>query len=204
MVAGTRTYRNGDVLHCRDPLALCASCRKPQASGAGLGWFSLSGVYHFKDEAAGDAFGNHGNKLKRAKRSARRAQASQCCRCYGCNWVHALDQHSAVLVVVSALLVLGFGLAVLAGWALVGAAAAAVEQDGARELALCGVGILVAVGSCLLLGPFRRAAEGWGAGSLWQVPPLGLVTDAWSIVVLRRIPNVEADIRWDRPVSRMW
>ena len=37
LVAGTRTYRNGDVLHCRDPLALCASCRKPQASGAGLG-----------------------------------------------------------------------------------------------------------------------------------------------------------------------
>ena len=222
LVDGTRTFRNGDVLHVRETAPCCVKCRGPNTSGTNLEWFSLTGSYAFHEPLAGDAFGNNGKPLGTKKRSKLKfrlqrsgvggSQATgtsapnrRCGKAISCwRFLKRLDIHALVLVVFAAILGTAFGFAVIGAWTMFGAGMASFGSAGGLGLAVLGAGILFGMCVCALFSPCRRASEGWGYGSLWQLPPLSLVTDVWAIVALQKLHNVDVDIRWDRPISRMW
>lgn len=72
-----------------------------------------------------------------------------------------------------------------------------------RSLAAVAMAATVVL-SVTCAGP-RRAAEGWGRGSLLtQAPPWGPLLDAISVLRRARLRNMALDIRWRRPVSPAW
>ena len=247
---GARTFRNGDSIRCREPPALCRHRCCPGRGGESGGtgalaaWFALSGLYKFVDALAGDAFGNGGKPLRKRARTTRMGQRRSVEPNRRCEWFRRLDAHAMALVVFTAGVVAALVFAAMAAWGLVGVGSAESDTTAGFILWVGGGTLLTGAGMASLLSPVRRSVEGWGGGSWWQISPVGLVTDAWTMVFHSKLYNLEVsalcvvfcrspallpavvvkgvapshvrmfasttmctakvDIRWDRPVSRMW